>query len=377
MSVEVLYLQTGETSARQDRWLPDRIFTEGISDVGAGQLAVTQRAGGANMSVDVAPGDGLIAGDSIADQGKYQVRVTAGVNVPIAAAPAAGTRVDLVVLQVHDSTADGGDPANDGAAVEVVTGTVDAGVPATPDSALPLATVTVAAGAGSVFDADLADQRTQLNAVTLDVGTQAIELTTAERDALNAPKAGTLVFNTDTDLLERFTGSSWRPDFTTVDAYGAHAPRAVGTWSIPGGASIPGYNTVTTPADYVELIIPLGMADAQAVEFQGAYSTKGWWVRFTRDHRGVAGITFSEGSFAAIDAVVPPLTDAVRTGVTSSVFTLRWDSFFVYQTDNIGGVMVKGARIEGSNLVLTVIGTSPYTYTTEATGQPVYHWKAW
>lgn len=211
MSTEVLYLQTGETSARQDRWLTDRIFSEGVSDPGAGQLLVTQRAGGANMSVDVAPGDAIIAGDSITDQGKYQVRLTAGVNVPIDAAPAAGTRVDLVVLRVHDSTADGGDPTLDGAAVEVVTGEVDAGAPAVPATALPLATVTVAAGAGSVFNTDLEDQRTQLNYTTLHVGTQAEQRTQAEIDAMAGDELfnGRILVNATSGWMQYLVAGEW------------------------------------------------------------------------------------------------------------------------------------------------------------------------
>lgn len=215
MAYEVLYLQTGETPARLDRWWIDRVFSEGVSDVQAGDLAVSERAGAANLSVDVAPGAAIVDGDDTTDQGAYLVRLTAGVNVPIAAPPAADSRIDLVVLRVADSTATGtGDATTDGAVVEVVEGVAAAApvAPAVPATAIALAEVTVAAGDAAITAAEILDRRAQLNAETLDVGTQAIPLTTVERDALNAPKVGTLVWNTDTGTLERYDGATWVPD---------------------------------------------------------------------------------------------------------------------------------------------------------------------
>lgn len=159
-----LYLQNLTYSARQDRFLIDYTYTEGVTDVQAGELAVTQRAAGAAMSVDVAAGTAVIDGDDADLQGAYLVRVTAPESVTIPAPPGANSRIDLVVLRVNDSATTGGDPAQDGGRLEVVVGTAAAVpvAPAVPDTALVLAEVTVAAGVGSITNANIADRRTQV-----------------------------------------------------------------------------------------------------------------------------------------------------------------------------------------------------------------------
>lgn len=75
MALEVpLFLEAvgGDTaipfSARQWRTLADAVWTaEGV--IGAGDLLPSQRSGGANMSVDIAPGLVVIQGEAIAAQG--------------------------------------------------------------------------------------------------------------------------------------------------------------------------------------------------------------------------------------------------------------------------------------------------------------------
>jgi hypothetical protein len=160
-----LYLQTKEYSARHDRFLTEYLFTEGVTSIVAGDLRVTERPGGPEMSVDVAAGTAVIEGDDTDLQGAYIVRVTTPENIPVPAPPASNSRIDLVVLRVRDSTATGGDPGLDGATLEIVQGTPAASptAPPTPDTALLLARMTVAAGAVSVLDANITDQRIQAN----------------------------------------------------------------------------------------------------------------------------------------------------------------------------------------------------------------------
>lgn len=234
-----LYLQTQEYSARADRFLTSYLFTEGVTDVPAGELRVTQRAGGPEMSVDVAAGTAVIDGDDIPDQGAYLVRVTAAENVTIPAPPASNSRIDLVVLQVRDSTATGGEPGLDGATLEIVPGTPAASpvAPATPDTALVLARVTVAAGALSILDANITDQRTQVNKADIAIGTQAEPMTTATRDALTGGDlfAGRVILNTTDGALQTYGGASlgWVAGRADVQTF-----IASGTWVKPSGAQI-------------------------------------------------------------------------------------------------------------------------------------------
>jgi len=122
-----------------------------------GDFNVSQRAGGANFSVDVATGTATVLCDTIALGGMYLAWSDTVVNVPIAVPPLSGTRTDLVILHVHDKQSDGGVGYN--GAVEVIGGTVGQPAPAVPLGAIALAEVTVAAGQASVATTNVADRR--------------------------------------------------------------------------------------------------------------------------------------------------------------------------------------------------------------------------
>lgn len=127
-----------------------------------GDLAVIQRAAGANMSVDVLLGGALVGGTESAHQGDYFVYSDASINVAITAADATNPRIDLIVVRVTDSEYSGG---TNTATVEVVTGTA-AGVPAEPTipaNCLTLARVDVAALAASIVTANITDRRRNLS----------------------------------------------------------------------------------------------------------------------------------------------------------------------------------------------------------------------
>lgn len=121
-------------------------------------LKVSQRAAGANMSVDVAAGLGLALGDDVAYQGPYLVPNDAVLNLAIAAADPTNPRVDRVIAEVRDSFHGGA--AND-CRIRVVTGTPTSGATlvnctgagAVPNNAILLGNVLVAAGAASITDA--------------------------------------------------------------------------------------------------------------------------------------------------------------------------------------------------------------------------------
>lgn len=151
-----LWIQALTYSGREDRTLIEAALTEGV--IGRGDLAVSQRGAGANMSVDVAVGKAAITGDDVADQGRYLVRSTTVANVVIGAAPGANSRIDVVVLRIHDASATG---VSNTPAFAVIPGVALAApvAPAVPNGALELAHVLVVAGDVSVLNAKITDRR--------------------------------------------------------------------------------------------------------------------------------------------------------------------------------------------------------------------------
>ena len=152
---------TGDTaldySGVYDRMVVDALLqAEGV--LGLFDLKVTQRAAGANFSVDVGAGFVAINGDDITDQGTYICKSTAVENRAIPAPPGTGSRTHRVVAQVKDKLHAPGTWSSYEWAIEVLPDT-GSGTPATPNSAISLARVTVAAGQTSVTDANIVDDR--------------------------------------------------------------------------------------------------------------------------------------------------------------------------------------------------------------------------
>lgn len=105
-------------------------------------LKVSQRGAGANMTVDVAAGDAIVAGTKQAFQGNYAIRSDAVESVAGFTAPSAGLqRYDLVVVKVNDP--DATEAAGDNITFERVAGTASGSpaVPTFPTTALVLAIV--------------------------------------------------------------------------------------------------------------------------------------------------------------------------------------------------------------------------------------------
>lgn len=156
-----LFLENLTYSATDMRGLIDDLFTPGV--IGSG-LAVTQHAGTANRSVDVALGVCYIAGTDLAGQKKYRFESTAVVNVPLAAAPSSGnSRISLIVAQVLDDDQNGGSQhipeIVEVAGTPATTGSQVA--PATPATALLLATVLVGPTVTTIVTANITDARIQ------------------------------------------------------------------------------------------------------------------------------------------------------------------------------------------------------------------------
>lgn len=140
------------------RFVGTVISSEGVQS--ADDLKVSQRAAGANMSVDVAAGEAYIKDDHAGGGGFYHAVWTAVENVPIAAAHATLPRIDRVVVRIRDAFL--GDPAND-ITLFVVQGNPTAGANlqnlnganAVPGSSLLLANVLVPAADTSINDSEI------------------------------------------------------------------------------------------------------------------------------------------------------------------------------------------------------------------------------
>lgn len=220
-----LYMQNSaafEYSARQDRFVIDTLFGEGLLNrITMG--AVTQRAAAANLSVDVAPFDCVIDGDDVARQGSYLVRLVEGENITVTAPPATGSRIDLVIVEVLDSDAIALAGRPEGPRLRVIAGTSTTGTPTTPtvpNTALPLASFTVAAGQTAILTANITDLRPQSSASSYQVtqGTQLEVMTSTTRDALTgtARFLGRTIYNSTTGQAEFWNGSAWAPLFNTA-----------------------------------------------------------------------------------------------------------------------------------------------------------------
>lgn len=142
-----IWLQAGTYPARLDRGFIERVL-HGSQRVFDG-LEVTQTNAGGS-TVDVAIGAAAILGGDELNQGMYFVDVIAGETTNSVVAPGSGSRTDIVVLRVNDSSAGG--PAGDNATIELIEGTT------VPTSAILLATIARRAGDAISTD-DITDAR--------------------------------------------------------------------------------------------------------------------------------------------------------------------------------------------------------------------------
>lgn len=188
-----LYLQADAHPARSFRQLITAVLGEGI--LGSTSFAVTERGAGANFSVDVAAGMGIVTGDSAAQQGRYLVVNDATVNdatTVITSAPSAGNeRYDRVILEVKDNAEDAG--GINAPRFRVVAGTPaalgTASAPALPNTAITLAIIgPIVNGTTTITNSLITDGRTHARLAQQVADTAAIvdaNVTTAKIADLN------------------------------------------------------------------------------------------------------------------------------------------------------------------------------------------------
>lgn len=190
-----------EYSATDLRQLIDAIFTQGVLSGGA----VTQRAAGANLSVDVSAVRGIVDGTDLPAQGKYFPSLAAlNIPTPLPVPVAGQSRIDSIVLQVLDGDQNG-NPAVYEAIVTVIEGTPAATgsqvAPTLPPTCLLLANYLVGPSATTIINANITDERVQASS------------------ALSSPPVGGILGST-------YTCTSTPTTFLTTTSL------SVGTWDV-------------------------------------------------------------------------------------------------------------------------------------------------
>lgn len=178
---------------------------------GAG-LLVTQRAGGANMSVDVAGGFVIVPGGENAYQGAYYCENQGVTNVPITTADPSFARSDLIVARVDDSNYSG---AVRTFSIDKVTGVATGGapIPATPPNCWVLAVVLIGSGQATITNAAITDSRFGSASFTGEAG-QAMLLGGATFYVPSRPRTfraseGLIGFETANDRVFAHDGTNW------------------------------------------------------------------------------------------------------------------------------------------------------------------------
>jgi hypothetical protein len=260
-------------------------------------MVVTQRAAGANFSVDIAAGRCAIAGTDVPRQGKYLVQANATINIGTPPAPTTGiTRIHRLVAEALDKQASG---TLYGWQYHLVEDT-GSGLPATPGDAYTLATIAIPVGAASVTNAMITNMpratgfakytaaitATGENQPLTAGGTSAVQLINARTVCPDVTASGT---NNVTFTLNKagpwafYVGLRIKPG-TTGNHFGQlvrnDTGELIGTWfpgSITAGniydASIVGADYFATPGITITLTVVTGTAVSGSLIDSGTVTT--------------------------------------------------------------------------------------------------------
>lgn len=144
--------------------------------IGPDDFKCSQRALGANQSVDIAVGRAVVRESVATNPLGWRAYLVNGANtihnLPLAAPPATNNRYDIVFLKVNDSTITG--VLNNWVLdkVEGVSGAGTPAEPALPNQSIPLARIWRTAGQASILTADITDYRTVVSTRTRMVSEQ-------------------------------------------------------------------------------------------------------------------------------------------------------------------------------------------------------------
>lgn len=139
----------------------DALFSRaGVINYDAGDLRVTQRGSGANMSVDIAAGRAAVRGTRVSGQGTY-VCISTGTENRTVTAPSSGSRAYRISARVRDKAATAALSTPDTASDWVIESAFAAGTtpPPVPASAISLATFVLTSSSSSVTTGMITDTR--------------------------------------------------------------------------------------------------------------------------------------------------------------------------------------------------------------------------
>jgi hypothetical protein len=165
--------------------------------------------GGAPEAWTMTPGAGVVYDPAYASQGAWRFYIPSAVTGLFAARPGAGqSRIDLLVARIYDAVAIGSGPAE--VKIELLQGQAAAD----PQPPTPPAGAIVHELTRFTVPSTGAITATQSTARTVAAGGILPVATTAERDKLKADGiayAGLVVNNAQSDRLERYNGTAWKP----------------------------------------------------------------------------------------------------------------------------------------------------------------------
>jgi hypothetical protein len=206
------WLQAGAYTAEHDRFVGTALLSPGTALTGRGGV---RRAAGdefqvkanspATMTLQVNPGMAFVQGVYTATQGTYVVVNDAVFNLTIITAHATLSRIDLVVLEILDSTYAG---SSNLAQVRVLQGTA-ASSPAPPTAAgsyIVLAQVLVPPSATSIVDGNITDLRPFSGGLGAPIPVRNV----TERNNLANKYDGLTVFMMDNAYeIQTYAGGEW------------------------------------------------------------------------------------------------------------------------------------------------------------------------
>jgi hypothetical protein len=307
------YLQNDGPNAEQHRQHMTAAFGEHEGVIKG--LAVTEKSGTPNMSVDVSEGRVLVAGTEGTYQGLYMCHNRGVENLAISASDPTNDRYDLIVATVEDADYSG---ATDAWKLDVVSGTPAATplFPAIDDNTFVLATVLVQNGVSSIVDADITDIRsgsdTDGTTALTNYGFAALQgvirCTSSTRP--QSPEEGWSIYETDTDREYVYDGSGWRQTSGPGGGNYAVVSRDGSDFAIP--------NNSYTPVEFnTDKVMPSGWSSSSGVitvPEDGLYFVKGQ-VRWDGNATGIRILgLFIEGSLAVDGVRHNDLRDSPGTG---------------------------------------------------------------